>query len=106
MSDIAIRVENLSKRYRIGQREPYKALRDVLPRHRSLPQFIWALKDISFDVKRGELVGIIGCNGAGKAILLKVLPHHRADGGLCRDIRTGEDGSPDDFRKQGEVIRW
>lgn len=74
MSDIAIKVENLSKKYSIGS-NTHSTLRDTLSSvmtKRKTEEF-WALKDINFEIKKGEAVGIIGRNGAGKSTLLKIL---------------------------------
>ncbi len=77
MSDVAISVENISKRYLIGDTSS-GSIREALAgffsnRGSQKTEEFWALKDISFEVKRGEAIGIIGKNGAGKSTLLKVL---------------------------------
>lgn len=80
MSDIAIRVNGLGKRYRIGSLHTsnYHTLRDSLvslfqPREKQPNGHIWALRNISFDVKQGQVLGVVGRNGAGKSTLLKLL---------------------------------
>jgi lipopolysaccharide transport system ATP-binding protein len=99
MAATAIRVDGLGKRFRLGERERYVALRDVLARAVTAPfrrrtgahgngqAHIWALRDVTFGVGEGETIGIVGRNGAGKSTLLKILAGITLPTEGCAEVR-------------------
>lgn len=124
MSDIAISVENVSKMYRLGnygtntlgdditrfwaktrgKEDPFAKIAEANDRSKKMESdYVWSLKDVSFEVKKGESLGILGRNGAGKSTLLKILSrittpstgNIKVDGRIASLLEVGTGFNPD-----------
>ena len=73
MKDTIISVENISKCYQVFDSPKARLMHTFLPKYQANIQEIWALKNINFEIKRGEAVSIIGRNGSGKTTLLEII---------------------------------
>ena len=71
--DIALSVKNISKCFEMYEKPVHRLFQTLFAGHKQFYKEFWALKDISFDVRRGECVGVIGRNGAGKSTLLQII---------------------------------
>ena len=92
MTEIAIRAENLSKAYKIYERDIDRLKEALNPFHKRYSKDFYALRDINFEIRRGENVGLVGRNGAGKSTLLNILCGIlRATGGVIfyNGVETG-----------------
>lgn len=73
MTDIAISVHNLSKKFRLFNSPKERLIEALHPLRKQYHREFWALRDVSFDIRRGEIVGILGQNGSGKSTLLQIV---------------------------------
>src|SRR5680860_902224 len=95
MSEVAVHIENLSKKFRLYH-ERNQSLKSVIMRgRRSVHEDFWALKDISFEVPSGSTFGLIGSNGSGKSTLLKCLAKINYNGKIAALLEVGSGFHPE-----------
>ena len=134
-SEIILNVGNVGKQYRLGlvgtgtishdlnrwwsrlrgKEDPYLKVGEANDRSgKGISSYVWALKDISFNVKRGEVLGIIGKNGAGKSTLLKILSRVtsptvgsiKTKGRIASLLEVGTGFHPRDDWKRKHLFKW